>query len=892
MTYQEIKDRLSKCELTLEKFKNGAIKPAEKETVNKLHILKESLLKQLSEMDKGVVYTDDEDAAKDLADDGANVKLTKEMKPGSPEAGEHERFKRLSSKDQGTIRKIQAMMAKEKSTKEASVEEVDGPPIGKMTRADMIDFLMAKPEDVKDMSDEELRDRVQDKNADLRENLNTSEAVDPSITDLLVQFVTLMGMGYGAYAAAKKLSNKHGDIDLDSIKAALSKKEGADETDDYGRPHVDPKGSRTYLSDKDIEDMKPSNRIAKMAKEDTDVGHQDDEPSMLKSSAMETATYAAKLYKKLNKYDQQDGEVDFPNWWQKKLILARDYMSAAFHYLDSEEKQPVIDQLALESVNEVDEDRFVKAAFEDLEQVISNLAHTANISEDEALEMAIEKLETMLHGAEDLDENAISKIQRALDQVTKHIKTHLEMYKDAESPKNKQLAVNMLKKLNVQKKQLEKHLEDTVAGTGSDQTLDSNSMDENADYKYLTQVILDAKPKKNVYYSSSRNVVNIGGVGYDKGDLVKNFNQPQGSSTKIKNNFFHANENPEDTKQEVERLSNGKIKVEIQKGYGDKPMVVYSIKEGDGMSTKIKPSEGDPTNMAYTDKVKEGRGDGDMIFQIINDRAAEDGISEREAAAEVIAAISEEYMVNLKQIREDMTNDNPVPDVPVKDLQWIHDQIVNRMKEVAKIYREKGSSGTITLGVNDYDRKEHNVVDLLKKLTIKKREVEAALDRKVANVGYGQELEINEGTDLYDRNGIQITRYSGGEKGLMLQVSYGGKYVQIPFTEYFDFIRAMASIKDDIRDMLIQGPLKEKEIEEAGPGFKHDCAAKVVHEKYGKGNTIPEKHTLVKEGSKYVVTHYDVLFENGNTVLDIPVNELKIETTNEHWHKGYKKKKK
>ena len=81
-------------------------------------------------------------------------------------------------------------------------------------------------------------------------------------------------------------------------------------------------------------------------------------------------------------------------------------------------------------------------------------------------------------------------------------------------------------------------------------------------------------------------------------------------------------------------------------------------------------------------------------------------------------------------------------------------------------------------------------------------------------------------------------------------------------------------------------------MKESAPGYKHDCAAKVVHEKYGKGNTIPEKHTLVKEGSKYVVTHYDVLFENGNTVLDIPVNELKIETTNEHWHKGYKKKKK
>jgi len=84
----------------------------------------------------------------------------------------------------------------------------------------------------------------------------------------------------------------------------------------------------------------------------------------------------------------------------------------------------------------------------------------------------------------------------------------------------------------------------------------------------------------------------------------------------------------------------------------------------------------------------------------------------------------------------------------------------------------------------------------------------------------------------------------------------------------------------------------DADLDESGPGFAHDCAAKVVHETYGKGNCIPEKHTLVKEGKKYVVTHYDVLFENGKTVEDIPVSELDIKTTNEHWHKGYKKKKK
>jgi len=52
---------------------------------------------------------------------------------------------------------------------------------------------------------------------------------------------------------------------------------------------------------------------------DLDVGHQDDEPNMLKKDLYDIATYAAKLYKQLDKYDKQDGEVDFPHWWQKKV---------------------------------------------------------------------------------------------------------------------------------------------------------------------------------------------------------------------------------------------------------------------------------------------------------------------------------------------------------------------------------------------------------------------------------------------------------------------------------------------------------------------------------------------------------------------------------------------
>ena len=105
------------------------------------------------------------------------------------------------------------------------------------------------------------------------------------------------------------------------------------------------------------------------------------------------------------------------------------------------------------------------------------------------------------------------------------------------------------------------------------------SVNERADYKYLTQTLLDAKPKYNVYYNSGHNKVNIGGVGYDGGDLVKNFNQKPGSSSKIKNNFYYADQDPQKTKKEVEKLSKGKIKVDIQKGYGGKPIPVYIVKE-------------------------------------------------------------------------------------------------------------------------------------------------------------------------------------------------------------------------------------------------------------------------------------------------------------------------
>ena len=79
--------------------------------------------------------------------------------------------------------------------------------------------------------------------------------------------------------------------------------------------------------------------------EDLDVGHQDDEPNMLKSDLYRIAKYAMGLYKMMDRYDDIPGEVDFPHWWQSKIIKAKDYMVAAKHYLDGEEKVAQIDAM-------------------------------------------------------------------------------------------------------------------------------------------------------------------------------------------------------------------------------------------------------------------------------------------------------------------------------------------------------------------------------------------------------------------------------------------------------------------------------------------------------------------------------------------------------------------
>ena len=120
------------------------------------------------------------------------------------------------------------------------------------------------------------------------------------------------------------------------------------------------------------------------------------------------------------------------------------------------------------TLNEDIGDRLAQLSMDDLFQSVRNMANTNYISEEEAAEMAIEKIaqEFGVDGMvrEDIDDDtaekapagdkALNKRLSKADKIVKDykrlrdlMKTELDMYKSFESPENKELAKKRLKAL-------------------------------------------------------------------------------------------------------------------------------------------------------------------------------------------------------------------------------------------------------------------------------------------------------------------------------------------------------------------------------------------------------------------------------------------------------------
>ena len=698
MTYTELNDRLSKCESTLLQIQNGEYKSSNdkalKLTTEKLNILKESLTRQIKEADETMFVSTkggttkavsmDRKTAMDLKSDSSitGIESAKGQKikeeEGAPIEFTVEETKQIarstgkalakSLKDLGdqvahmkaieivaNTFKIDIEYKNNQSDlfsfdivgsslhimdddKDAELIDVGIKPSGEaLVNVDVLTNELTKF--FKSVNEGEISEApagvhyIKVENSELLEALGILEkAFDDSkvnfeLNDPNIIYIHNADNG-DMHDAVEELQQNGIIIDETSIDSELDLDDYNTEVEEEIEGNQD--GDDEELSPEELANKHAGSPMREEEEEhsqegDLDVGHQDDEPSMLGSTALETAEYAAKLYKKLQRYDNMDGEVDFPHWWQSKLVLAREYMSAAYHYLDSEEKQPALDQLALE---------------ENVDKVAGGIPYRR-------------------HGNKVI-------ISEPLDDATKE-------------------------RLMAKAKDRGYFAQPNQSG-GITITLKKGMYELSSDAREgLTELqgILDRASE----------------LGEEARDIVRTFFPDELNTAEAYDVFnFGSSSNSYDNTLES---------------------LIRDIEEQDG------EDEGDDL-----------------------DEAAYDSATNNELA---------QYIINLSnQLKSAKAN--------------------NDKKEIEHLQKD---------------------VD----------EVKAALARR-------------------------------------------------------------------------------KKVTEAGPGFAHDCAAKVVHEKYGKGTCIPEKHTLVKEGKKYVVTHYDVLFENNKTVIDIPVQELDIKTTNEHWHKGYKKKKK
>jgi hypothetical protein len=132
--------------------------------------------------------------------------------------------------------------------------------------------------------------------------------------------------------------NKDGKLsDYEKKRGAAIEKSMVDEID------LDLKGGTEKDKDADIAGVVGAESSLGL-EEDLDLGHQDNEPHMLKADLYRIGKYAMELYQMVDGFEGQ-GEVDFPHWWQSKIIKSKDMLVSAKHYLDFEIKEPQIDAM-------------------------------------------------------------------------------------------------------------------------------------------------------------------------------------------------------------------------------------------------------------------------------------------------------------------------------------------------------------------------------------------------------------------------------------------------------------------------------------------------------------------------------------------------------------------
>ena len=1033
MNYKELKDRLTKCEYTLKMFKNGTLQDKDKKTVRELKILKESLEKQIKEQEPGMVVTRDAEEAEKLAKKGVNVNLKTE--------GPHQTtYIKVSRKD---YKKAMGILDSNIDPTYATMDVVDDDGAGNV----LIYFNFRAKDDGEPGEDpaEFIYDVAMDLEANGISIVDKSHDVfDGEDTDYTKR--RKKGDDYYEDPDYYKEGTDINDpvlMKLRALQSRMAKKKAP-----KSRGISQEKAMDLRLRLQDLEDER-ADVLRNMEQEAEPEGGPiaDDYGAILNDLDKKID----KIMSKLRQYDMNEQD--------RQRKLSHNELSRIGH----EAGKAVVASI-LKSGDEV-----TKANVKDIySSALSNNhpeafsvhviykndkedSYRFHIGDDKLIFLAPDNNDIVVSDVgikpsgeavinKELIKDRMLKYFKGMNENLPHMGIKPGSEEDLENKRYSRLSdkdkatlakiADMIKNANNEDYDYNEGIEDVI---------------DPADYGVIAQNYLDGFDKPH-----SLDLDDLEMLGRK---IVKQLYKGDFKAAMARHGGTNVNE-----ESELDKITKAKRLIKKQASAMNKlpqddpkrKAFIDKVKQINKKHKELLDKEDDKIAGTGKDQeLDEGRGDFDDVLKAVQNMSNNDDISERDAAAEIVLALADKFQLpvdkNLEDYMEEVVSEVKVGDTLSKD---------GKKGKVTKI---SDTQATVDFGNGDVYGIAHSRIK-------------------------GQKI-LKEATDLYDRNGIQITRFSGGEKrGLMVQVSYGLKYIHIPADEYNNFVRAMASVRDDIRDMKLQQPadryegvneadakpipdtilrgynanvknaqsmasallslfnqINDKEptdftangnikrvlkllnyvaktpdtetdqggeqtadgLDEASNSIRtpaydeareqffdylertldatyrnaskgataknllnpnkeefitqdilpailkrddqpfstvfkqqmlgdenlrrdfvrvaiemypepkitpdavnpdgseymgeegdiaHDCANHVLHEKYGHGICLEEQHTLVREGNKHVVTHYDVFFKEGSkTVRDIPVSELKVITESHHGHKRRKK---
>ncbi len=264
---------------------------------------------------------------------------------------------------------------------------------------------------------------------------DVNESLNPEVSKTLNRFIKAMAKRYdyteqdAVYAIMAALKQRDFDglneatrQDLDMV-SSVSKRRAKSA---LMNPSND--GSKVYGLDKDGKrvELKSVDDLDKFMKfeldadlnEDIDLGHQDNEPGMIKAQLYHIGSYAMELYKMMDGLEDM-GEVDFPSWWQSKITTAENMIAGAKHYLEFELKEPAIDAFVSMS-DELEEELYTPNEMGDM--AIEKESASGAFEENLDLEAKVDALQRLKRGEIDTlpsDEDAkAALVKRVLDKLS------------------------------------------------------------------------------------------------------------------------------------------------------------------------------------------------------------------------------------------------------------------------------------------------------------------------------------------------------------------------------------------------------------------------------------------------------------------------------------------